>query len=130
MITRNIVRSLSALLLISLAGCSRSVQDFYPPESASRSTLEKGLDAWKQGGSSIISDTSPAIEVLDSRWLSGQKLLGYEILESEPDTSLVWFKVRLSLEKLQSRPVVRYVVIGQDPLRVFSEEEYKHIIGM
>ena len=118
------------LILACSTGCTRkSEREFIPAEDRARSALERALRAWQDGGSSTITDVSPAIQVMDSQWRSGQKLADFEIVSAEPGDGPVWFSVKLTLPDKKT-PTVRYVVIGQDPLWVYPEDDYKRTVGM
>ncbi|HET6575915.1 MAG TPA: hypothetical protein VFG68_20100 [Fimbriiglobus sp.] len=118
--------------LLLLAGCSPGgkVEDFTPPADNARKALEAALNHWKAGNPpGTVSGTSPAVEVLDSKWKAGQKITGYEVLgEDAAGPGPRTFKVRLTLAR--GSPVeVRYVVVGIDPLWVYRDEDYKKLSG-
>jgi len=120
------------LALPVLAGCANEGHDkFIPTEDRARTALESALTAWQNGErSGVVIKGTPAVQVLDFRWSSGKQLAGYEILSSETDEAQkAWFTVRLSLKGSNKDQTVRYVVIGNDPLWVYSEENYKQASG-
>jgi hypothetical protein len=126
---RQIPLGLIVALLASAAvvGCGRRMGDpRVTPLATARDALETALKAWQNGQPhGKIEATSPPIEVVDSVWKRGEKLKGYESIseESDPD-GLRWFSVRLRLEKAGSSEEVRYVVMGQDSIKVFRKEDY------
>ena len=122
-------RSLSSVLcglaLLCAAGCSgRSNTEFIPAEDYARSALEKALTAWQNGQPPHIMDVSPAVEAVDRRWKNGAKLANYEILTEESHNGAPSFSVKLTLKQPASEKTVLYIVVGKDPLWVYSEEEY------
>ena len=128
------VRSLILICgLILLAGCSRQGtrnQDFNPPSNKARTALEAALNYWQAGNPpGTVPGTSPHVEVLDSKWKSGQKLSSFEILDEEAGSEPRFFKVRLTLAQGPPQEV-RYAVMGIDPLWVYREEDYKKLSGM
>ena len=121
-------------LLACSTGCntSRSHDDFLPAEDKAQSALETALTAWQHGErvGKIANTSSPVIEVVDSKWRAGQKLQSYQILQVVPGNGPTRFVVRLTLKQPRAEQEVRYVVLGQDPLWVYREEDYKRLSGM
>jgi hypothetical protein len=117
--------------LLACVGCSRQkVEDFKPSTDRARKSLEAALNHWLSGQPpDKVPGTSPAIQVIDSKWKSGQKLMSYEILGEEPGSDPVFFKVRLTLAKGGVQEV-RYAVVGIDPLLIAREEDYQGLSGM
>ena len=124
--------ALLACGLSALAGCSRpgqKTEDFTPPSDKARQALESALTHWKSGQQpGKVPNTSPTVEVTDSKWKGGQKLKEYEILAEEPGTDPRFFKVRLTPPTGPAQEV-RYAVVGIDPLLVFREEDFKALSG-
>jgi hypothetical protein len=118
--------------LVLCLGCSGgSEKQFLPSEDVSRKALETALSAWQNGQPmENIGNGSPAIRVTDPRWSAGQKLSGYEILKEENQDGRRYYSVKLKLKAPAREPVVRYVVVGKDPLVVFDEDEYNSKTGM
>lgn len=117
-----------------LAGCgqgSKSYKSFIPKQEAARGALEKALDAWQsEKPHGAVDKGPPGIEVVDTDWRSGRKLGSYQILKEEPGEGPRWFDVQLQLKNPAAEKTVRYVVLGKDPLWVYSEEEYKRLSGL
>jgi hypothetical protein len=119
------------LLLGLLAGCGGGSGKYVPASATARSTLETALQAWQGGGKpGRVAAGPPAIQVIDSKWEAGHKLAGYEILQEEPGQGPRWFSVRLKLQTPPGEQVVKYVVLGIDPLWVYREEDYQKLSGM
>jgi hypothetical protein len=116
------------LLLACSSGCGwdRGYNRYVPPEEAARQALERALTAWQKGRSpGQVDDGPPAVQVVDSRWQAGQKLNRYEIVKEEPgDNGTTFYSVRLTLQCPAQEQVVRYVVVGRDPLWVYREEDF------
>jgi hypothetical protein len=115
-----------------LLGCSKKgtrTEDFTPPAEKARGALEAALNHWQAGNlPGTVPGTSPAIEIVDSKWKAGQKLKSYEIVSEELGTETRFFKVRLTLASGAPQEV-RYAVLGIDPLWVYREEDYKQLSG-
>lgn len=123
----------AGLALASAAGCAsnKSYDKFIPKEDAARVALETVLTSWQNGDKpGTISTTKIPIEVIDSKWKSGQKLNSYQIVGSEPGQGPRWFSVKLVLQKPAGEQTVKYVVVGNSPLWVYREEDYNKASGM
>lgn len=121
------------LTLLCFAGCGKKtdVKDYVPAEDRARLSLATALDAWKAGKApDQIGATNPAINAQDIQWRDGKKLVAYEIVGPAPsEDQNRWFTVKLTLEGAQ--PVeTTYVVVGIDPIYVFSAESYQKASGM
>jgi hypothetical protein len=119
-------------MLLFLAGCGgQGTAKFVPPAATARSTLETALNTWQNGGKpGRVADGPPVVQVLDVKWSAGQKLARYEILEELPGDGPRWFSVKLTMQSPPGEQVVKYVVLGKDPLWVYREEDYKKLTGM
>jgi hypothetical protein len=122
---------LAAILLLS--GCNTPTTDRYvPKQAAARHALEATLDAWKAGKPhERIAGHSPPIDILVSRWRSGAKLTAYTITgEDRTEEGHNRFTVKLTLASPEATQEARFIVLGQDPLWVYGEEDYKKVSGM
>jgi hypothetical protein len=131
---RGVMRPLTIIVVILLgtAGCSgrHSHADFLPPEQKARQALETALTAWQNGRPiKDIGASSPAIVVEDSQWKAGKRLEHYEIVNSEPGDGPIRFGVQLKLHGVAAPQEMRYVVIGIDPLLVYSEKDFQKLSG-
>jgi hypothetical protein len=118
------------LVVCCAAGCStRSTKEFVPPKDRARKALDEALTAWQNGESDQITNVSPKVNAVDSRWKKGAKLAKYEVLSAEADPGGQSFSVKLTLQQPPGEKTIRYIVIGKDPLWVYSEEEYKAVSG-
>jgi hypothetical protein len=118
-------RLLACLLIFTGSGCSRSnrsVDRYLPSKSAAQHALEVALTAWQQDAP--IEKQSPAIQISDSSRKRDQRLQRFEILGEVPGDSPRCLAVRLNFDNPPEERVVRYVVIGVDPLWVFSYDDF------
>ena len=117
-----------AVLLPCMAGCGKSYQKYIPASDTARQALDTALAAWKDGRKlGRIEAFSPAVEVLDSRWLQGRTLRDYQILGEVHQDGPRCFTVQLLLDGPQQEEKVRYYVAGIEPLWVFRQEDYDMI---
>jgi hypothetical protein len=122
--------ALGGAWMLGMAGCStRSPAEFVPVEANARNALDKVLTAWQNGQKLERLEGSPNVDPADTRWMAGAKLTGYEVLNTEPGNGPVWFTVKLKMRPPAGEKTVRYAVFGNDPLQVYSEEEFKKLNG-
>jgi hypothetical protein len=120
-----------ALVALGCLGCGGGYEKYIPPEAASRKALETALDAWQSGKSpGVVASGSPSVAAVDTRWSAGQKLTSYQIVSEESVDGQKFYSVKLSLKNPAREEVVRYVVVGRDPLWVYSEDDLKSNKGM
>jgi hypothetical protein len=114
-------------------GCSKKadVKDYIPPQESARQALSTALDAWKAGKApDQIGASNPAISAQDAQWRGGKKLTAYEIVgPATGDDQNQRFTVKLTLDGGAPQEMI-YVVVGKDPIWVFSDESYKKTSGM
>ncbi|MBS0263795.1 MAG: hypothetical protein JSS02_17785 [Planctomycetes bacterium] len=132
--SRTPVQRLLALALWICVGCGpqNTVESYTPPELSAREALERALTAWKNGQEKpgIVSGSNPEIRVADQRWQQGVKLKDFEIgaaLEEEDD---VKFPVKLTLDNATAPEEETYIVVGKNPLWVWTAAEYERNSGM
>jgi hypothetical protein len=102
-----------------------------PPPDLARSALERSLAAWRDGAPpGPIAGGDPAVQAVDSGWQSGRKLESFEILREEPGEADRRFAVRLTLRDPAATEEVQYVVLGQGPVWVYRQDDYKRMIDM
>jgi hypothetical protein len=117
-----------------LVSCSKNTsdKDFIPPSDNARKALETALASWKANEpvGTVAGSDSPKIEALDPRWRDGQKLLEFQVIAEEPAQpgGARTFTVRLTLGNGPPAEV-RYMILGIDPLWVYSEEEFNKLSG-
>lgn len=121
--------ALFAVALAVAACSSHGPEKFIPTEARAREALEAALNAWK-GGQEKPGDLrlgKTRVEVVDPAWSPGQKLTAFEIVSEEPRDGPRYFTVKLTLTK--GPRTVKYVVLGNDPLWVYTEAEYNKLSG-
>ena len=118
--------------MLALAGCSSNSYDkFIPSEERARQALESALNAWQDGKEPGAIDGAPMpVQAVDSQWRAGKKLVSYEIVNQEPGEGPPVFTVNLTMQGNNKPLVVRYYVLGKDPLWVYREDDYKAPAGM
>jgi len=114
---------------ILIAGCEATPagapQLPVPDVGPARLALVATLDAWKSGRRIAGSiGSKPQIGIVDSL-RAERPLIGYEVLGvlSVVDKARP-FAVRLDLDEPRESVTVRYLVMGQDPLWVFRQEDF------
>jgi hypothetical protein len=123
---------LAGCLLAVCAGClNKSDNKYVPSETRARAALEAALTAWRDGKKPDQIEAAPIqVQAVDSLWRAGKELTVYEILAQEPGEGPPVFSVRLTIQGSDQPIVVRYYVVGKDPLWVYSEDDYKANTGM
>jgi hypothetical protein len=109
-----------------VVGCAGGSGDRFVPETTTaRSALEAALNAWQRGEPpGEIQDISPPVQVTDTQRRPNQTLKAFEILGEVGGDPGRCFSVRLALENPSEQRTVRYLVLGDNPLWVFREEDY------
>jgi hypothetical protein len=122
----------AAGVLCAGCGSGNTVESFVPEELTSRQAIEKALTAWKSGQADpgTLAGGKPKIQVADERWLQGAKLLNFEIGEPLDEDGPSQFPVKLTLEGASDPITETYVVVGKDPLWVYTKSEYERSGGM
>lgn len=122
------------LLSICASGCSQTgdIKDYIPPEEQARQALTTALDAWQAGKApDQIGASNPAVTAQDKQWSDGKKLTAYEIVgPATGDDQNRRFTVKLTLEGAAAPQETTYIVVGKDPLWVFSNESFQRLSGM
>ena len=70
---------------------------------------------------------TPSVEFVDSHRRPQQRLLAFQILGQSDVENARQFTVRLNLEGEESPQLVKYNILGRDPLWVFRLEDYEMI---
>jgi hypothetical protein len=120
-----------AVLALSSVGCDSWQQEppvpgFMPSWNEARQSLESALSAWRDAPSPVPESLSTrAVQFVDKRRKPNQRLLGFEILGQLDIENARQFTVRLSLEGEESPQLVKYNIVGRDPVWVFRLEDYE-----
>lgn len=120
-----------AALTVGVGGCRgrpAGFEQYVPAPGPAREAVRAVLDAWRDGrppeeGVGPRRD----VHVVDKQRRPGQKLAGYDLLGEVAADKARGFAVRLTLENPDERPVVRFLVVGIEPLWVFRQEDFEMI---
>ena len=128
--SRAVVFSISLLAL--LTGCRSRDADpfarFIPTAEIARKALTTGLQSWHDGHpAGLIEEASPKIIFVDSRHQSGCRLKAFEVLGEFPADKARGVAARVTLDDEDGGEpaVVRFVVLGIDPLWVYRQEDFE-----
>lgn len=120
-------------IAVCATGCHKAdVKDYVPAEEVARKALGAALDAWKSGKRpDQIGASNPTVNAQDIQWRDGKKLADYEIVGPAPaEDQNQRFTVKLKLAGEAAPKETTYVVVGKDPLWVFSAESYRQLSGV
>jgi hypothetical protein len=127
------VRALAcwAALAASTSGCAArndSAPRFLPGWGDARQALVSALTAWRDAPSPLpASFDTPSVQFVDKQRPPLQRLVAFEILGQTDAENARQFTVRLNLEGEESPQLVKYNVLGHDPVWVFRLEDYEMI---
>ena len=128
---QSLATALVLLLTSVFWGCRSEVngfEQFMPAPATARMALAAMLDAWKMGKPlEEPIGLSKNVFVCDKQRKLGQRLAGFEIIGEVSAESGRGFAVRLTLEEPSERPLVRFVVLGNEPIWVFRQEDLEMI---
>ena len=123
-----------AFLVALVAGCGSSqppvpnLDRYHPAPELAQAAVDAVLTSWKSGRPLDPEGRLPArLEVIDKHRKEGQLLEEFEILGETPGNAKRCFAVRLKLTRPDEEQMVRYVVIGVDPLMVFRHEDLEDL---
>jgi hypothetical protein len=120
-----------AAMLASVAACERgdgeaATPAFVPSWTDARQALESSLSAWRDAPSpSPASSNIRGVQFVDKRRKPDQRLLAFQILGQTDSENARQFTVRLNLEGDESPQLVKYNVLGREPVWVFRLEDYE-----
>ena len=116
-----------------LTGCngwnaSPTPPGYLPGWAEARQSLESALSAWRDAPSPLPdSIDSSAVIFVDKQRRPGQRLRSFAILGQSEIENARQFTVRLQLDQEESPILVRYNVLGRNPVWVFRLEDYERI---
>jgi hypothetical protein len=129
-------RFVSLAYLIGLAactpGCGRADQAgaapaFMPSWPEARQALELVLTAWYNAPAPVPpSFDSSEVKLLDKQRKPGQRLLAFQIVAQTDAENARQFTVRLNLEGEEKPQLVKYNILGRDPVWVIRLEDYEN----
>jgi hypothetical protein len=106
---------------------ARATPAFMPSWPEARHALELVLIAWHNApGPTTPSLDSTAVKLLDRQRKPGQRLLAFEILAQTDAENARQFTVRLKFEGEEKPQLVKYNILGRDPVWVFRLEDYEN----
>ena len=115
----------------TIAGCERgdgeaATPAFVPSWAEARQSLESSLSAWRDAPSPLpASFDIRGVQFVDKQRKPDQRLLSFQILGQTDIENARQFTVRLNLEGEESPQLVKYNVLGRDPVWVFRLEDYE-----
>jgi hypothetical protein len=120
-----------ATLLVTIAGCERdngeaATPAFVPSWTEARQGLESALSTWRDAPSpSRASFDIRGVQFVDKQRKPDQRLLSFQILGQMDSENARQFTVRLNLEGDESPQLVKYNVLGRQPVWIFRLEDYE-----
>jgi hypothetical protein len=120
-----------AVLVVCTPGCDRlggeaATPGFVPSWPEARQALESSLSTWRDTPSPLpASFHVPAVQFVDQQRNPNQRLLSFQILAQTEIENARQFTVRLNLEGEESPQLVKYNVLGREPVWVFRLENYE-----
>jgi len=119
-----------AALAASTSGCAARNDDatpaFLPAWDEAKHALVSALSAWRDASSPLpASFNTRSVQFVDKRRRPQQRLLSFQILGQADVENARQFTVRLNLEAEESPQLVKYNIIGRDPVWVFRLEDYE-----
>ena len=127
--------SVFGVVSLALAGCGPATvkTNFVPPSDVAQAALEGALDAWKSGQlRATAKGSTQTVELADST-KQQRKLESYQIVGAAPpvaDDPNPRFTVKLKFEGANDEVEQTYIVVGKQPIWVFSQADYRQIGGM
>ena len=129
--TRLTQRALTAACVIlsatPLACDSRRTETppaFLPTWTEARQALDWALATWRDSANPPRQINSSSVQFIDQQRQPGERLSTYEILARTEVENARQFTVRLTLADDPTPRLVRYIVIGREPIWVFRLEDY------
>ncbi len=121
------------MAIAGLSGCngrdaSPTPPAYLPGWAEAKQSLESALIRWRDAPSPLPDsiDTSSVIFV-DKQRGPGQRLRSFAILGQSEVENARQFTVRLQIDQEESPRLVRYNVLGRNPVWVFRLEDYERI---
>ena len=119
-----------ATLLVSIAGCDRGNDEaatpaFVPSWAEARQGLESALSTWRDAPSpSRASFDIQGVQFVDKQRKPDQRLLSFQVLGQTDSENARQFTVRLNLEGEDTPQLVKYNLMGRQPVWIFRLEDY------
>jgi hypothetical protein len=119
-----------AALFATGAGCERAGSEpptpaFVPSWAEARQALESALSTWRDAPSPLPESFDiRGVQFVHRRRKPDQRLLSFQILGKTEVKNARHFTVRLNLEGEESPELVKYHIVGRDPVWVFLLDDY------
>jgi hypothetical protein len=113
-----------------LTGCNGSPPPpgYLPEWAEARQSLESALSAWRDAPLPLPdSFDSASVIFVDKQRPPGLRLRSFAILGQSEIENARQFTVRLQLDQEESPRLVRYNIVGRNPVWVFRLEDYERI---
>jgi hypothetical protein len=118
----------STALGASTLGCDRAapIPGFMPSWDEARQSLESSLSAWRDAPTPLPSSFNTGnVQYVDKKRQPNQRLLAFQILSQTDIENARQFTVRLTLDGEESPQLVKYNILGRNPVWVFRLEDYE-----
>jgi hypothetical protein len=118
-------------LVASTLGCERQSGEtatprYMPSWDEARQSLESVLSTWRDAPSPLpTSFDTRAVRFVHKRQKTNQRLQTFQILGQTDIENARQFTVRLNLEGEESPQLVKYNIVGRDPVWIFRLEDYE-----
>jgi hypothetical protein len=114
----------------SAAGCAAknhtATPGFLPGWDEARQALVSALSAWRNAPAPLpASFDIRSVQFVDKRRRPNQRLLAFQIVGQADSENARQFTVRLNLEGEDAPQLVKYNIVGRDPVWVFRLEDYE-----
>jgi len=107
---------------------SATTPGYMPGWDEARQSLESALTAWRDAPVSAplpATFDTQSVKFIDKRRRPNQRLLAFQILSQTEIENARQFTVRLSLEGEETPQLVKYNILGRQPVWVFRLEDYE-----
>jgi hypothetical protein len=122
---------LGSIAIAAALGCERHddavTPAFMPTWEQARSALEKVLCTWRDAPSPPPPNafSTGDVQFVDKRRKPNQRLVSFQVLGQTAIENARQFTVRLNLEGEETPELVKYNIVGRNPVWVFRLEDYE-----
>jgi hypothetical protein len=121
------------VIAAATAGCAardgeRPTPRFTTGWEEARQSLEASLSAWRDAPASAplpSTFSTQSVQFVDRQRRPGQRLVSYQILAQSDYENARQFTVRLNLEGEETPQLVKYNILGSQPVWIFRLEDYE-----
>jgi hypothetical protein len=101
-----------AISAITLAGCTRKINNAPVVADKARAILQTALESWKKGEKvDSLQSARPPIYVIDTEWQSGAVLKDFKLVnDGEAKDAQLYCPVKLTVKEASGREVEREVI--------------------